>query len=159
MYETDLIDRMTYVNRFLAFAFAALAFGAAFAQSGPQGRLATVPITAGMHVIQAELAITPQQQMTGMMFRTAMGTNEGMLFVNDEPGMRCFWMRNTLLPLTIAFNDDDGTIVNLADMAPRSEASHCSEKPVRFALEMNQGWFAKRGIKAGAKLRGKPFGN
>lgn len=159
MYETDLIDRMTYVNRFLAFALAALAFEAALAQSGPQGRLATVPITAGMHVIQAELAVTPQQQMTGMMFRTTMGANEGMLFVNDEPGMRCFWMRNTLLPLTIAFIDDDGTIVNLADMAPRSEASHCSEKPVRFALEMNQGWFAKRGIKAGFKLRGKPFGN
>ncbi len=159
MYETDLIDRMTYVNRFLALAIAVFGFGAAEAQSGPQPRLATVPITAGMHVIQAELAITPQQQMTGMMFRTSMGTNEGMLFVNDERGMRCFWMRNTLLPLTIAFIDDDGTIVNLADMAPRSEASHCSEKPVRFALEMNQGWFAKRGIKAGTKLRGKPFAN
>jgi uncharacterized protein len=159
MYETDLIDRMTYVNRFIALAFAAFTCVAAVAQQGPQGRLATVPITAGMHIIQAELAVTPEQQMTGMMFRTAMGTNEGMLFVNDEPGMRCFWMRNTLLPLTIAFIDDDGTIVNLADMAPRSEASHCSAKPVRFALEMNQGWFAKRGLKAGSKLRGKPFGN
>jgi hypothetical protein len=67
-------------------------------------------------------------------------------------------MRNTLIPL-IAFIADGSTIVNLADMAPRSEASHCSAKPVRYALEMRQGWFDKRGLKAGFKLRGKPFGN
>jgi uncharacterized membrane protein (UPF0127 family) len=86
-----------------------------------------------------------------------MGTNEGMLFVNDDAGVRCFWMRNTLVPLTIAFVADDGTIVNTADMEPRSEKSHCSAQPVRFALEMNLGWFAKRGIKPGAKISGKPF--
>ncbi len=131
----------------------------AAAQDAPQPRLQTAPLTIGMHVIQAELAITPLQQQTGMMFRKTMGTNEGMLFVNDEPGLRCFWMRNTLLPLTIAFIDDDGTIVNLADMKPLDESSHCSLKPVRYALEMNQGWFAKRGFKAGAKLRGAPFGS
>jgi uncharacterized protein len=162
MYWGSFQNRMTYVNRILRRAGAALfalTAAAASAQSGPQPKLATVQITAGMHVIQAELAATPEQQMTGMMFRTQMGTNEGMLFVNDEPGVRCFWMRNTLIPLTIAFIADDGTIVNTADMAPKSEASHCSAKPVRFALEMNQGWFDKRGIKAGFKLRGRPFGN
>jgi uncharacterized membrane protein (UPF0127 family) len=68
-------------------------------------------------------------------------------------------MRNTLLPLSIAFIADDGTIVNIADMAPQTEDSHCSEKPVRFALEMRQGWFNKHGIKAGFRLRGGPFGN
>jgi uncharacterized membrane protein (UPF0127 family) len=83
--------------------------------------------------------------------------NEGMLFVNEDSSVRCFWMRNTLIPLTIAFIADDGTIVNLADMQPRSDQSHCSAKPVRFALEMRQGWFAKRGIAAGFRLRGKPF--
>ena len=83
----------------------------AAAQDAPQARLQTAPLTIGMHVIQAELAITPLQQQTGMMFRKTMGTNEGMLFVNDEPGLRCFWMRNTLLPLTIAFVRDDGTVV------------------------------------------------
>lgn len=153
---------MTYVKRLLSTAFGVvlvLAAAAAHGQAGPQGRLPTVKITAGMHVIQAEVAATPEQQMTGMMFRTQMGTNEGMLFVNDEPGVRCFWMRNTLIPLTIAFIADDGTIVNTADMAPKSETSHCSHKPVRFALEMNQGWFDKRGIKPGSKLRGQPFGN
>jgi uncharacterized membrane protein (UPF0127 family) len=130
----------------------------AWAQEGPQPRLRTVDLTAGMHVIRAELAITPAQQQTGMMFRKEMGANEGMLFVNEVAGVRCFWMRNTLVPLTIAFIEDDGTIVNLADMKPLSEESHCSQRPVRFALEMNKGWFAKRGIKPGFKLRGAPFG-
>ena len=130
----------------------------AHAQDGPQGRLQTIELTAGMHVIRAELAITPIQQQTGMMFRRSMGSNEAMLFVNDEADKRCFWMRNTLLPLSIAFIADDGSIVNVADMTPRSDESHCSDKPVRYALEMNLGWFAKRGLKAGSKLRGGPFG-
>lgn len=145
--------------RILASALIALIGAApAHAQDGPQGRLKTIELTAGMHVIHAELAITPIQQQTGMMFRRTMGANEGMLFVNDDAGVRCFWMRNTLLPLAIAFIADDGTIVNIAEMAPRSDDSHCSAKPVRYALEMNQGWFAKRGFKAGSKLRGAPFG-
>ena len=127
------------------------------AQSGPQPRLRTIDLTAGIHVIKTELAITPEQQQTGMMFRREMGTSEGMLFVNDEPGVRCFWMRNTLVPLTIAFIADDGTIVNLADMDAQSEQSHCSARPVRYALEMNRGWFAKRGLKAGVRLQGQPF--
>lgn len=150
---------MILVKR-LAFFFAVLllaAGGSARAQSGPQPRLPIVELTAGMHLIKAELAVTPEQQQIGMMFRRTMGTNEGMLFVNDEPGQRCFWMRNTLLPLTAAFIADDGTIVNLADMKPQSDDSHCSAKPVRFVLEMNQGWFAKRGLKPGTKLRGAPF--
>jgi uncharacterized membrane protein (UPF0127 family) len=80
-----------------------------------------------------------------------------MLFVFDAPSPQCFWMKNTPTPLTIAFLADDGTIVNLADMKPFDEASHCSAKPVRLVLEMNQGWFAKRGIKPGFKLAGPPF--
>ncbi len=127
------------------------------AQQGPQPRLPTVDLRAGMHTIKAELAVTPEQQMTGMMFRKEMNGNEGMLFVADEKSARCFWMRNTLIPLTIAFISDDGTIVNLADMQPLDERSHCAKAPVRFALEMRQGWFDKRGIKAGAKLSGPPF--
>ena len=130
----------------------------ALAQGGPQPRLPTVDLRAGMHTIKAELAVTPEQQMTGMMFRTEMNGNEGMLFVADEKSGRCFWMKNTLVPLTIAFIDDDGTIVNLADMKPRDESSHCARAPVRYALEMPQGWFDKRGIKAGFKLGGRPFG-
>ena len=129
------------------------------AQSGPQPRLPTVALTAGMHRIEAEVARTPVQTSTGMMFRTEMADHEGMLFVFDDVAPRCFWMRNTLIALSIAYIADDGSIVNLADMQPRSDASHCSEKPVRYALEMRQGWFAKRGIKAGFRLRGSPFGS
>ncbi len=131
--------------------------GAVIAQQGPQPRLPTVDLRAGMHTIKAELAVTPEQQMMGMMFRKEMNGNEGMLFVNDAKSARCFWMKNTLVPLTIAFIGDDGTIVNLADMQPLDERSHCAKAPVRFALEMPQGWFDKRGLKAGFKLSGPPF--
>lgn len=150
---------MTSIKRLLSVALALAAFAPlpAAAQTGPQPRLPTLPLTIGIHVVQAELAITPEQQATGMMFRTTMGNNEGMLFVNDDAGVRCFWMRNTLLPLSIAFIADDGRIVNIAEMQPKSDRSHCSAEPVRFALEMNQGWFAKRGIKPGMKIGGRPF--
>jgi uncharacterized membrane protein (UPF0127 family) len=130
---------------------------AAYAQAVPQPRLPTVELGVGMHNIVAEVARTPQQQQIGMMMRTRMEPHEGMLFVFDEPAPRCFWMRNTLLPLAIAFLADDGTIVNIAEMQPQSDESHCAAKPVRFALEMNKGWFAKRGIQPGMKLRGAPF--
>ena len=144
---------------FLAAALVALfSAGAVGAQTGPQPRLKTVPLTAGMHVIQAELAVTPEQQQIGMMFRRSMGTNEAMLFVEERPGVRCFWMRNTLIPLSIAFLADDGTVVNVAEMKPQSDASHCSSRPVRYALEMNEGWFDKRGVKPGSRIRGGPFG-
>ncbi len=119
----------------------------------PQLQLPRVAITAGMHVIQAQVASTPEQRSTGLMFRTEMPTNEGMLFVFEQPAGQCFWMKNTLIPLTAAFVADDGTIVNLADMQPQTLESHCSTAPVRYVLEMNQGWFAKRGIKAGSRLK------
>lgn len=128
------------------------------AQTEAQPRLDTVTLQAGMHLIRAEVARTPQQTSTGMMFRREMGANEGMLFVFNDLEPRCFWMKNTLLPLSIAFIDDDGRIADLADMQPLSEQNHCSSRAVRFALEMNQGWFAKRGIKPGFKLKGPPFG-
>ena len=136
-----------------------VANGPASAQgdAGQPQRLQAITLTAGMHNIRAEVAITPEQRQKGLMFRRDLGTHEGMLFVFDAPSPQCFWMKNTPTPLTIAFLADDGTIVNLADMKPFDEASHCSAKPVRFVLEMNQGWFAKRGIKAGFKLGGPPF--
>ena len=130
--------------------------GAAVAQDGPQ-KLASIRLTAGMHIIQAELAQTPDERSTGLMFRTAMGANEGMLFAFEQAGTQCFWMKNTLLPLSIAFVADDGSVVNIDDMKPQTLVSHCSTKPVRFVLEMNQGWFAKRGIKPGTRLQGAPF--
>ena len=139
-------------------AFATLLVAAAaFAQGEPQTDLPRVKLASGINQIDAQVAQTYDQRMVGLMFRKEMPQHEGMLFVFDEPSVQCFWMRNTLLPLTAAFVADDGTIVNLADMKPQTDDSHCSAKPVRFVLEMNQGWFAKKGIKAGAKLSGPPF--
>ncbi|RYF01294.1 MAG: DUF192 domain-containing protein [Comamonadaceae bacterium] len=128
------------------------------AQEGPQLGLQRVDISAGMHRIDAQVAISPQERQTGLMHRKDMPQQEGMLFVFEQPAVQCFWMKNTLLPLTAAFVADDGTIVNLVDMKPQSLDSHCSAKPVRYVLEMNQGWFAKRGLKAGFRLKGTPFG-
>jgi uncharacterized membrane protein (UPF0127 family) len=129
------------------------------AQNLAQMNLARTKLSAGIHLIEVQLALTPEQRSTGLMYRREMPQGEGMLFVFEQPSMQCFWMKNTLLPLSAAFVADDGTIVNLADMKPQTTETHCSEKPVRFVLEMNQGWFAKRGIKAGFKLGGKPFGS
>ena len=131
----------------------------AWAQSGPQPKLPTVKLSAGMHNIVAEMARTSLQQQTGMMFRTEMGTHEGMLFVFERPGVQCFWMKNTLIPLAVAFVADDGTVVNLDEMKPQTLDSHCSAQPVRYVLEMNTGWFKKKGVKPGQKLSGAPFGS
>lgn len=144
--------------RLLATGLIALASTApAAAQGQPQMNLPRIEITAGMHRIEAQVAASPQERQTGLMHRKEMPAHEGMLFVFEQPATQCFWMRNTLLPLTAAFVADDGTIVNLADMKPQTEDSHCSAKPVRYVLEMNQGWFAQRGLKAGSKLGGAIF--
>ena len=147
---------MTSSPRFLFAALLLLAGTLATAQDGPQ-KLPSITLNAGMHLIQAEVAQTPEQRSIGLMFRSSMGTNEGMLFAFEEPGQQCFWMKNTLLPLSVAFVADDGSVVNIENMKPQTLDSHCSTKPVRFVLEMNEGWFAKRGIKPGFKLAGKPF--
>ena len=127
------------------------------AQSTPQMSLERTQLMAGMHRLDVQLALTPEQRQIGLMWRKDMPQHEGMLFVFEQPSTQCFWMRNTLIPLTAAFLEDDGTIVNLADMKPLNDDSHCSTKPVRFVLEMNQGWFAKRQIKSGFKLNGQIF--
>ena len=141
--------------------YAALALSlvcvSALAQQGPQMDLPRTPLTAGIYQIDTQLALTPEQREIGLMFRRDMPQQEGMLFVFEQPGTQCFRMKNTILPLTAAFIDDHGVIVNLADMKPQTTDSHCSNKPVRYVLEMNLGWFAKKGIKAGSKLGGKPF--
>lgn len=131
----------------------------AFSQTpnAPQLDLPRIKLSAGMHLIDTQVARTNAQRQIGLMQRPSMPQTEGMLFVFDEPATQCFWMKNTLLPLTAAFVADDGRIVNLADMKPQTTDSHCSTQPVRYVLEMNQGWFDKKGIKAGSKLGGAPF--
>jgi len=135
---------------FLAFFLAA---APAFAQ---QPQLPVVQLNAGMHLIRAEVAADYGSRMTGLMHRATMPSNAGMLFIFDESQQQCMWMKNTLIPLSVAFIDDSGTIINVEDMAPQTEDSHCAKRPSRYALEMNRGWFAARGIKPGTRLGGIP---
>jgi uncharacterized membrane protein (UPF0127 family) len=123
----------------------------------PQTHLPRVTLKAGLYQVDAQVAAHPQERQTGLMHRKSMPMHEGMLFVFERATIQCFWMKNTLIPLTAAFLDDDGAIVNLADMQPQSTQNHCSHKPVRYVLEMNQGWFAKRNIAPGYRLKGPMF--
>ena len=111
-------------------------------------------LSVGMHVIRAEVASNYETRARGLMYRKELSPNAGMLFVFPQPAVQCFWMRNTLIPLSIAFIADDGMIIDIVDMTPMTENSHCSSAPVRLALEMEQGWFAKRGITIGKKIGG-----
>lgn len=129
-----------------------------YAQGIAQRNLPRATLNAGMYLIQVQVAATADQRATGLMFRKSMPDNEGMLFVFDRPQMQCFWMQNTLLPLTAAFLADDGTIVNTADMQPKTTNSHCSNRPVRYVLEVHQGWLAQHGFGPGHRLSGGPFG-
>lgn len=150
------MTRLAALRTLLVSSALALLGGAAIAQDGPQ-KLASINLSAGMHVIQAEVAQSPQEHSIGLMFRKTMPTNDGMLFIFERPGQQCFWMKNTLLPLSVAFVADDGSITNIEAMKPQTLDSHCSTKEVRFVLEMNDGWFEKRGIKPGMKIQGAPF--
>ena len=136
---------------------ALLAPGWTVAQEVPQTNLQRIKLTAGMYVIDAQVALTPEQRQIGLMQRKDMPQHEGMIFIFEQASKQCFWMKNTILPLTAAFVADDGTIVNMADMKPEATDPHCSSKPVRYVLEMNKGWFAKKGIKPGSKLAGPIF--
>ena len=132
----------------LALAFVAVAVLA------QQPSLPRVQLGAGMYLIRAEVADRDDTRATGLMHRTSLPDNGGMLFVFDAAEIHCMWMKNTLLPLSVAFLDGSGDIINIADMQPLSEDTHCAARPARYALEMKQGWFAERGIRAGMKLRG-----
>jgi uncharacterized membrane protein (UPF0127 family) len=119
-----------------------------------QPMLPTTKLSAGIHVIQAEVASTMGTRSQGMMLRKSMAQGAGMLFVFDESAGHCMWMKNTLIPLSVAFIDERGEIANIADMQPLDESTHCAARPVHYALEMNQGWFKKRGISAGMAIQG-----
>src|SRR5207237_1934511 len=115
--------------------------------------LPTVQLKAGMHIIRAEVAADFSTRAQGLMYRKSLGQNDGMLFVFDEAAVQCMWMKNTLIPLSVAFLDERGAIINIADMQPHSEQSHCAAQPARYALEMIRSRIAKRGVKHGVLLR------
>ncbi len=119
-----------------------------------QALLPIAELSAGMHRIEAEVAHTDQARRIGLMNRESMPDHRGMVFVFSHDARHCMWMRNTLIPLSVAFLDDEGRILNIEDMAPLTEDSHCAAGPARFALEMNQGWFERRGVGDGMRIRG-----
>jgi uncharacterized membrane protein (UPF0127 family) len=137
-------------SRMLAFffCFAILAGDAVFAQ------LPTMELSAGIYVIRAEVASTFEARMQGLMFRKRLRKNEGMLFVFPQAEPHCMWMKNTLIPLSVAFADAKGRIVSISEMQPQTETSHCASAPAKFALEMDKGWFSAKGVKPGASILG-----
>jgi uncharacterized membrane protein (UPF0127 family) len=116
--------------------------------------LPTMELTAGFHRLQAEVAATPEHRAVGLMHRQSMPAQHGMLFVFTHTSRHCMWMRNTLLPLSVAFLDEKGVIINIEDMQPKTETNHCAAKDARYALEMNLGWFKAKGVAPGMVIAG-----
>lgn len=148
------------MNRFLSTCAAAIALastlsaGSSYAQQDK--KFPVISLTAGMNIIKAEVVANEAERQQGLMFRPSMGPNEGMVFLFGAPAGVCMWMKNTLIPLSVAFIDADGKIVNIEDMKPQSLDSHCSKRPVPYALEMNEGWFKHKNLKPGSVIEGLP---
>ena len=134
----------------LALVVVLLSVTPAQAQSG----MPRTELSAGMYRVEAEVAATQENRMIGLMQRRSMPANQGMLFVFTQSQRHCMWMKNTLLPLSVAFLDHEGRILNVEDMQPQTEDNHCAARPARFALEMNLGWFRQKGIRPGQKIDG-----
>ncbi len=150
------MNRFTFFSTSLGGIALSLASFSAFAQQ--HAKFPIISLTAGIHVIKAEVATTNAERQQGLMFREKMAVNEGMVFIFEAPAEVCMWMKNTPLPLSVAFIDDSGKIINIEDMKPQSTESHCGKKMVRYALEMNQGWFKQKNIKPGNMIEGLPHG-
>jgi uncharacterized membrane protein (UPF0127 family) len=127
---------------------------AIFATTAPAQAL--IELHAGFYRIEAEVAGDPNSRARGLMHRKSMPANQGMLFVFDQAARHCMWMRNTFLPLSVAFLDDEGKILNIEDMVPQTEDSHCAAAPARYALEVNRGYFAAKGIAPGQRISKLP---
>jgi hypothetical protein len=138
-------------------ALAALLAALSLAATAGSGPLPRVELKAGAHAFDVEVVTTPPQRERGLKGRTRLAADAGMLFVFERPSRHCFWMKDTPLPLSIAFLADDGTVVNIADMRPHTADLHCAEAPVRYALEVRQGGFASRGIGPGVRVTGGPL--
>lgn len=145
----------------VAIPAACLGATAALAQALPAGakqpsEFPRAKLTAGMFVIDAAVAANDADREQGLMYRTQLAPNEGMLFVFGETAVHCFWMKNTLIPLSIAFIRADGTITDIDEMQAETTNNHCPRNNGAYALEMSKGWFASKGIKPGMKIQGLP---
>ena len=135
----------------LAFVLACLAF-----QAPAQLKLRTTELRVAGPALKVEIAAKEADQMRGLMYRAKLGKDDGMVFVYEDLAYLSMWMKNTLIPLSVAFVADDGTILNILDMEPQTEDSHMSAGPARYAIETNKGWFAGNKIKAGDRVTGLP---
>lgn len=149
-----MITKFQPFLRVLSTSTAILLSNIAFAQQSQT--FPTTSLTAGINVIKAEVASTSAQREQGLMFRTKLGQNEGMVFLFGEPETVCMWMKNTLIPLSVAFMDEKGTIINIEEMKAQTLDSHCARKAATYALEMSSGWFKQKNIKAGTAIEGLP---
>ena len=131
-----------------------IAFCAQAAFADATFRTATLKV--GAHRLKVEVAQTDGEREKGLMFRKHMGKDDGMLFIFDEPAYHAMWMKNTLIPLSVAFLDAQGTILNILDMEPQTLDSHAAAGPAIYAIETNKGWFEEKKVKAGDKVTGLP---
>lgn len=111
-------------------------------------------LSLGLHRLEAEVADTPALRRTGLMYRKTLAPNQGMLFVFPEADEHCMWMRNTYVPLSVAFLDERGVVINIEDMEPETETTHCAKRAARYALEVNRGWFLHNRLGAGTRVGG-----
>jgi uncharacterized membrane protein (UPF0127 family) len=144
------------MNRFAIPVLSTLLALCAAAPVQAQQKFPVIPLTAGMYVIQAEVATTEAQREEGLMFRQKLGPNQGMVFLFGSPAGVCMWMKNTLIPLSVAFLDGNHKIINIEDMQAQTLNSHCAQAPANYALEMNLGWFKQKNIKPGMTIEGLP---
>ena len=151
--DAILAARVPRATPWRALALAFLAFACLARAQAP---LPVTQIRIAGHTLRVEVAATIEQRMQGLMFRNKLARNDGMVFVFDEPGYHAMWMKNTPLPLSVAFVDGEGRILNIADMEPHTLDQHAAAGPARYAIETNKGWFAERRIKPGDKVAGLP---
>ena len=154
LYTFDQHPTLPKMKKIVFAALCAQLFNCSQAQS--QQKFPVTTLNLGIHLVQAEVALREEERAQGLMYREKMGVNEGMVFRFPESRLVCMWMKNTPLPLSVAFIDEADTIINIEDMQPQTQDAHCAKKPARYALEMNQGWFKQKNLKPGTKVGGLP---
>ena len=155
--RSSLLETILPAPRIATWRGLAAAFWLALAiPAAAEAPLPVLRVQVAGHALKVEVVTTPEQMARGLMFREKLGRNDGMLFVYADPGYHSMWMKNTLIPLSVAFVDGEGRILNIADMEPQTLDSHAAAGPARYAIETNRGWFASRKIKAGDKVTGLP---
>ena len=149
------VSVLRFDRRSFSVVLAAALFACALPALG-DAKLPTTTLRIGSHPLKVEVASTEPQRNQGLMHRTSLPRDDGMLFIFDDPGYYAMWMKNTLIPLSVAFVDREGVILNIADMQPQTLDTHLSNGPALYAIETNKGWFESHKVHAGDKVTGLP---